>query len=214
MTSIPAPDLHGRIFHSVLVVAQIADLGLRLEMEDRFARPRGFQEPCAAEVRAANFQDQLSKDTTAAACERRNADRFAPLTHFVPSHTVFFAGRDYTSEQFVAAMREHGIDATLVITPGEVGSTQSYVPPTYTTSCTGFNLFLGCTQTTTTTAGGFAYSKPWAQFTARLFSAEDGQGVWIATATAGGNAFAQSEDLVASMADKTLERLAADKVIQ
>jgi hypothetical protein len=186
MTSTPAPQLWGRSFHTVLVVAQMADLGLRFSMEDRFA-----SRPVVPLGRAASFS-----------------------TRFVASHTVFLPGHDYTSEQVVEAMRHNGIDATLVITPGETGSTQAYVPPTYTTSCTGYNVTLGCAQTTTTSSGGFSYAAAWTQFAAKLFDAVGGQVAWEATVTSGDIAFAQTSDLVQSMADRTLERLLAGKVIR
>jgi hypothetical protein len=132
----------------------------------------------------------------------------------VTSHALFFPGRDYTGEQTVEVMRQNGIDATLVISPGEAGSTQGYVPPTYSTQCTRFNMSSGCTEATTTTTGGVSYSRPWAQFSAKLSDAANGVVVWVATATTSGSAFAHSTDLVQSMADKTLERLKADRVIQ
>ncbi len=241
MTSIPAPDLHGRSFNAILVVAQVGDLGLRLAMEDRFATwatrrelvyaqqwaqrdhvrvvhcpprtpeqvERGQHDPAFSD----SLDDACARDAVAAGPDS-GATAPPGLTRFVPSHTVLFPGRDFSSEQVVQVMRQYGIEATLVITPGEVGSTQSYVPPTYTTSCTGYNINYGCAQITTFSTGGFSYSKPWAQFSARLFGADDGVGVWIATATAGGNAFAHSMDLVQSMADKTMERLLADGVIR
>jgi hypothetical protein len=37
MSSIPSPELRGRSFHNILVVASFADLGIRRETEDRFA---------------------------------------------------------------------------------------------------------------------------------------------------------------------------------
>src|SRR5256885_1922415 len=37
MNSLPSPELGGRTFHNLLVVAAFADLGIRRETEDRFA---------------------------------------------------------------------------------------------------------------------------------------------------------------------------------
>src|SRR5437016_12848237 len=37
MNSLPSPELGGRSFHNILVVAAFADLGIRRETEDRFA---------------------------------------------------------------------------------------------------------------------------------------------------------------------------------
>jgi len=97
-----------------------------------------------------------------------------------------------------------------VITPGSAGSSSGYVPPTYTTSCTAWNSYSGCTQVTTNQVGGYNYSKPWAKFSTQLYDAESGAAVWIATATTGGNAFANATTLVRSMADKTAQRLVDD----
>lgn len=190
MTSMPAPDLRGRSFHSVLVFAQIADLGLRQAMENRLWA--------------------LTSDST---WWRDSAGVTVRTPTLVPAYRVFFPGRDYTGDEIAAKMRQYGIDATLVITPGERGSTEGFVPPTYSTRCTSFNISYGCQQTTTTTSGGFSYSKPWQEFSARLFDAATGQGVWIATATSSGNAFAHTSDLIQSMADRTIDRLIADGVI-
>ena len=37
MSSLPSPELAGRTFHTILVVAAFADLGIRRDTEDRFA---------------------------------------------------------------------------------------------------------------------------------------------------------------------------------
>ena len=87
-------------------------------------------------------------------------------------------------------------------------------PPTYTSGCTIWTPTYGCSQVTTTQTGGYSYQKLWAQFTAQLYDATTGAGVWVASATTGGNAFASAVTLVHSMADKTIERLTQDGVIR
>lgn len=135
------------------------------------------------------------------------------IVRFVPSYRMFFPGKQYTKEEMASVLSEYRIDAALVLSPGQTGSTTSYVPPTYTTGCSMWNSVSGCTQATTTTTGGYNYNKPWAQFTAQLYETMSGTSVWVATATTGGNAFAGSGDLVNSMADKTAKRLQADLII-
>lgn len=179
MTSLPSPELGGRSFHNILVVAAFADLGIRRETEDRFA--------------LANYEGHYT---------------------FVPSYLVFFPGRQYTTEETRALLQQHQIDATLVIFPGQVGATSGYIPPTYTSGCTVWSSTAGCSQVTTTQTGGYSYQKPWAQFTAQLYDATTGAGVWVASATTGGNAFASAVTLVHSMADKTIQRLTEDYVIR
>ena len=179
MSSIPSPDLGGRHYHNILVVAAFADLGIRRETEDRVA--------------AASSEGHF---------------------RFVPSYQLFFPGRQYTPEETSGLLRQHQIDATLVIFPGQAGATSGYVPPTYTSGCTTWTPTYGCSQVTTTQTGGYSYQKLWAQFTAQLYDATTGAGVWVASATTGGNAFASAVTLVHSMADKTIERLTQDGVIR
>ena len=186
MTSMPSPEIAGRSFRSILVVAEIEDLGLKLRMEDRVAE--GMVQP--------GIHERL------------------PGVRFVPGYTVFFPGREYTGDEVLALLRQNEIDATLVFTPGEAGSNNYYIPPTYTTRCSAYTATGGCSSVSTTQSGALSYSKPWQQFSARVFNASNGRLDWIATATSGGNAFARTADLVVSMADETLERLYADKVVR
>lgn len=179
MSSLASPELRGRTFRNILVVANLSDLGLRRETEDRFA--------------SSSIQGSY---------------------RFVPSYQVFFPGQQYTSDQVASLLRQHQIDATILITPGETGASAGYVPPTYTTGCTMWSSTSGCTQATTTSTGGYSYRRPWAQFTARLFDATTGAAVWVASATTGGNAYASATTLVHSMAGKTVSRLRDDGLIR
>jgi len=151
---------------------------------------------------------------------RRDSEmRFAAASlpdhyRFVPSHQLFFPGRQYSQEEIGSILRNNSIDAALVVAAGGTGSSSTYVPPTYKTGCTVWTTSGGCQQTTTTSSGGGTYSKPWAQFSAQLFDATTGQIVWYATATTGGNAYARVSTLVHSMTDKTLEKLSTDRVIR
>lgn len=204
MTSMPSPELRGRTYHSIIVFAQIEDLGLRAQMEDRFVEQADQTSPDTGIVWSESAQKFIP---------RPGSPRFRALK-MIASHRVFYPGRDYSSDEVTSIMRTNGIDASLVISPRESGSIEGYVPPTYTSRCTSFNALNGCSQVTTTSSGGFSYSNPWQTFSAKLYDAADGQIVWISTATSTGNAFARTADLVQSMADKTVERLAADKMIQ
>jgi hypothetical protein len=56
--------------------------------------------------------------------------------------------------------------------------------------------------------------KPWASFSVTLMDLEQNTVAWYATARTGGNAFADTEDLLRSMARKTIERLAQDGIIR
>jgi hypothetical protein len=133
---------------------------------------------------------------------------------FLPSSTLLFPGREYSQAEIAAVLRDNSIDATLVISPYEAGSSSQYIPPTYTSGCTVWSSSSGCQQVTTTQSGGYTYSKPWAQFVAQLYDARTGNVLWYATAATSGNAYASSTTLVRSMADKTVSRLVSDGVIR
>lgn len=179
MTSMPAPEISGRSFRTILVIGNFSDLGVRQQTEQRLA--------------AASQEGH---------------------TKFIASTSVLFPGRQYSRDEMAAILRTNGIEATLVISPGQAGASNTYVPPTYTSGCTVWTSSGGCQQVTTTTSGGYNYSKPWAQFTAQLYDVTSGQVVWYASATTGGNAYASATTLVHSMVDKTLERLTGDRVIK
>lgn len=135
-------------------------------------------------------------------------------TKFVASSAVFFPGRQYSAAEVTAGLEANDIDATLVITPGRAGSKSGHVPPTYTSGCTSWTSSGGCQQVTTSSSGGYSFSKPWEEFTAQMYDAKTGHVVWYATATTGGNAYASASTLVHSMAAKTVEKLKADGVVR
>jgi hypothetical protein len=131
---------------------------------------------------------------------------------FVPSTQLFYPGKQYSETQVDSVLRKYSIDAMLLLQPGGTGNKTTTIPPNYTSQCTTTS----CRQVTTTTAPGTGttYTKPWAEFSAQLYSAETGESVWFATAKSKGNAYADTSDLVHSMADKTIEQLLASQLIR
>jgi len=128
----------------------------------------------------------------------------------IPSHTVFFPGRDYSSDEVTAAMRRLGIEATLIITPGDSGQSQGYLPPSYSSSCSWSASTGGCRSAA---VGGVAYSSAWARHTARLYDAQSGSVVWIASLSSQGDLGAQMPSVVRSMASSVLGKLTEDRII-
>lgn len=177
MSSMVAPELHGRVFHTILVHGAFEDLGILKAVENHFV------------------------------------DASTPEVRFVPSYRVLFPGRSYTESQVTDILRDNNIEAVLVISARQAGTTSYYVPPTYKTGCSVWSPLLGCTQVTSRPSGGGTYNLPWAQFNAQVYDISTGLNVWIATASTGGTSLATNLDLVESMADTTLERLAADRVV-
>lgn len=141
--------------------------------------------------------------------------RAAVPDRFVPSYKLFFPGQQYGDEEFVAVLRENNVDAVLMISLSDAGTSSVYVPQgSSTTTCTTWTSSQGCVQASTSTSGGYSLNKPWASFTAALVDLEQSAVVWYATARTGGNAFADSEDLLRSMARKTMETLNGDGVVR
>ena len=120
------------------------------------------------------------------------------------SNFLFFPGRQYASAEIQTILNDAGIDAILILSPNETGSSSTWIPPT--TSTSGNATIQGNTvrgSSTTTTSGGYSVEKPWARFHADLLDRAAGHSVWVATFNAGGNAFADLGNLVRSMGSKT-----------
>jgi hypothetical protein len=132
----------------------------------------------------------------------------------VPSHKLFFPSRQYSDEEAVQLISESSIDAVLIVTLSDTGTSSSYVPQqTYTQAKAQITGNTATGSSTTTTSGGYSIEKPWANFTAQLFDCQTGNVVWVASASTGGNAYASGGTLVRSMADKTVDQLKKDGIV-
>lgn len=148
---------------------------------------------------------------------RQAEDAFAALstnrTHFVQAYTIFFPGQTYSNEQMAAMLAAKNMDATLVISLDNAGSETTQTAPTETSTCTS-EVNGVCEQVSTTESGGYDISKPWASYSIRLADAKTGQVVWVASTNSGGNAFSSQGDLLQSVAQHAVQKLAADSVIR
>lgn len=133
---------------------------------------------------------------------------------------LFPPTRNLSDEQKVKLLLQNHIDSYIVVSVGDAGAQQVYIPPTgSSTKTSGSVSVYGDNATyqeksTTTTYGGYTVSKPWAQFDAKLFDASNGQNAWMASAFTGGNAYANYNTVVNSFCDKTVEQLVNDGVVQ
>jgi len=126
----------------------------------------------------------------------------------VKTSEVFFPTQQYSDEDIAKRLDELGIEAVLTLQSAGSGTSSTYVPQTSHT--TGTATVTGNTVTgssTTQTYGGHDVNKPWANFEADLWSRVDKKIAWYATASSGGNAFANWNDLIASAANKAVSRL-------
>jgi hypothetical protein len=132
----------------------------------------------------------------------------------MPSHKLFFPSRQYSEEEAGRLISQNSIDAVLIVTLSDAGTSSSYVPQQSYTEAQ--SQIIGNTvsgSSTTTSSGGYSIEKPWASFTAQLFDCQTGHVVWVASANTGGNAYASGGTLVRSMADKTVQQLKKDGIV-
>lgn len=158
------------------------------------------------------FEDIGSRQDAEVACI--NALRGA--SHQATTSTkLFFPGRTYSPAETQRIMDEAGIDAVLVLSPTESGSSSTWIPQTQTTQATATvqgETVRGTSKTTT--SGGYSVSRPWARFHANLFDRAVGRSVWIASFDSGGNAFAGHSDLLISMAKKAGTTLSQQGILR
>lgn len=131
------------------------------------------------------------------------------------STSLFFPGRTYSEIETQRILDQAGIDAVLILSPVEAGTSSTWIPQTQTTRAVATvqgNSVSGTS--TTTTSGGYSVSKPWARFHASLFDRSVGRAVWIASFDTGGNAFADHADLLSSMAKKAGAALSGQGILR
>lgn len=135
--------------------------------------------------------------------------------HCFRSTYVFFPGQTYSGDEISDRINELEIDGVLILQPTGSGLSSTYIPQT--THTTGSAQIFGNKITgssTTETYGGYNVNKPWANYEAIFWSISEGKVAWYATATSGGNAFANWNDLINSACGKTIKKLAADGIIR
>jgi len=133
---------------------------------------------------------------------------------FVASYALFFPGRQYTNEEIAAIDRENGIDAILVISTEATGISTETMPSQTSTACgaatDGYSTAAACA---TRTTGGETYRRPWANWTTKMWDLRSGAVVWMASASTGGNAFANWHTVMHSMVGSTINKLRNDHMI-
>ncbi len=190
-----APEATSAVYRRVLVLAAYDDLEMMQQAELRMQ--------AVGLASARNRMETLVCDPVCRAP--------GELTAFVPAHTILFPGRSYSADELHTILTENQIDATLVLSPTAAGVSESYVPPTFVTSCSNWGSTTSCTSRP---VGGGTIRRPWATYAARLYDARTGATVWIATARTNGSLLSDASSLIASMAQETLTKLLADKRIR
>lgn len=136
------------------------------------------------------------------------------------SYKLFPPTRELTDEEKVDLLLKNDIDAFLLISVGESGVSEVYVPQTSSTTKTkGEVNVYGNTarykeKSKTTYQGGYTLYKPWAEFETKLYDVSNGQMAWIASSFTGGNAYANRNTVINSYCGKTVDQLLEDRLIE
>ena len=131
------------------------------------------------------------------------------------SYEMSFMNNDEINE----ILFKEGVDAVLVILPTASGTNSYYVPPTTETKTKGtiqrdyWGHYSFKSKSTTTTSGGYSGTKPWTRVFAELYDIETGDKVWNASASTGGNAWANFKTCLRSAGGKIIVKLDQDGFI-
>ncbi len=187
MSSMVAPQ-GVTTYRKVLVEFPLNDLGLRKNVEKR------FQETYTLHQQMAGVKDWASD------------------TLFVPAHTVLFPGATYSRTQLDSMLAMRHVEAVLIVSLGESGEERGRIEGTMVHQCTQWTNYQ-CSAVSSSTYGGGDYSKPWTTYTVRLYDAKTREVMWVGSGGSGGNAFSSGDDLVRSIADKSVEQLIKDGLV-
>jgi hypothetical protein len=135
--------------------------------------------------------------------------------HGIPSISVFLPTRGYSDEEVSSILGDIGAEGVLLVTMTDAYTQQSYVPGSSTTTGTATlsgNVvnYAGTTQH----YGGYYISKPRVHYELRLFDISTGKTSWVATSLTRGNAFAQFDMLIQSLAQTAVQKLQEDGMIK
>lgn len=113
----------------------------------------------------------------------------------------------------VAALKSSGAEAFVHVYFNDIGTTSTYVPPTYSTYGTvgPYNTF---NATTYQSGGGYDITKLYSQNTVSVMDIKAWDKVSISESSSDGNAFAELEDIGESLAKKTVAELVNQGVIR
>ncbi len=133
----------------------------------------------------------------------------------VPSIELFPPIKNYSEEEIMKILRENNIEGILVVALKRYWNSKVYIPKTSSTQGSA-NLYGNSLvfQTYTRESGGYYITKPRATFEIRLYDANTGKIAWLATSFTRGNAFADSNTLLTSLAKTTVKRLLKENILR
>lgn len=134
---------------------------------------------------------------------------------------LFPPTRKYSYDEKEKIITNKGADALLIVSVDNRAISQTYIPPTYhpgtsTSTISGFGNFATIKTETTPgyVSGGYNISKPAISVSVSLIhNTKNKETIWLAKGYSDGNAFASFSNLIVSVAEKTVEKLAKEGLI-
>ncbi|MFQ5753667.1 MAG: hypothetical protein ACE5HI_16885 [bacterium] len=139
--------------------------------------------------------------------EKQGANVIRSIDMFPPT-------REVSNTELIDTLVENNIEAVLIIAFSDYWTSETYIPPYSTTS--GSASIIGNSiyySQNTQTYGGYYFSKPRINFELRLYDTHTGNTAWIAKTHTKGNAFADFNTLINSLASKSVKTLLEENLI-
>jgi hypothetical protein len=134
---------------------------------------------------------------------------------FIPGHSILPPTREYSNEEILGRLSQEHVDALLLVRLSDAGTDTKPVQAARTTACSGGGgQGRGCFGGFITPSGGGTINQSWAFFDSSLMDMSTRIVVWTGSAESKGSQFSGSDDVLRSMALKTVERLREDGVVR
>ncbi|WP_375632701.1 MULTISPECIES: hypothetical protein [unclassified Bartonella] len=160
------------------------------------------------------FEQKELEDTFEKSLVKYNVQILRGLELFPPT-------RNYSYNEKEKIITNKGADALLIVSVDNRAISQTYIPPTYhpgTSTSTISEVGHFTTIRTVTTpgyvSGGHNISKPGISVSVYLIhNTKNKETIWLAKGSSNGNAFASFSNLIVSVAETTVEKLAKEGLI-
>jgi len=130
----------------------------------------------------------------------------------IPSIQILLPTRKYKTEEIQRILKDNNIDAVLIVSLKDIYKEQKYIPGESKTNC--FTDPSGDVDCYTRSSPGHYVSKPRIKCELTLIDVKKNKNIWLATSFTAGNAYADFETMINSLAKKSIIKLAEDGLIQ
>ena len=134
----------------------------------------------------------------------------------VATNSIISPTETLGADEVLQRLSNENVDALLVVTVGDSGVSEVWVPQRSTSAYSGAGSMAGGTGTyagsgSSVTTGGYTAAKPWAQMSTGLFDMATGQTVWVASSSTHGTEYSSFKTVRQSYSRKVAAELATEK---